>query len=427
MTHRDAAGCARANTSVDTTSRGRRVGWLRPAIERLVCSLAGIDGAATHIAANGSISSIVVTPAAGVAEHQIIQNVTSALLAGLGIALDPARVVLGTSPAAAASVGPEESRGRAVVPRSQALTQPAPPAALAGDGTGQPPSLVQERSNQGEAVHGGHGIAATPRDRSRPRDYVTHVQAGGAPRAEVSAGARGNGYPSTRARVPGETRSRFTTASRGNALSVRHDAAPFGHGANNRTSGHSFERQPNDSTPIQSPPKVGRAEDAGPHEVARSRNGDPARLAPHHNDDQTTATVDGANAGSPAGPRIELVELQRVDTQLRCRVVMALADIRFVAIADGANVPGADVDLPARAAADALRTARTPATPIQLEGAVLTDIGGARHVVAALRIWTGDSFEPAAGAAPVEGSVAEAAAAAVLHAATSRPSRSANA
>jgi hypothetical protein len=66
---------------------------------------------------------------------------------------------------------------------------------------------------------------------------------------------------------------------------------------------------------------------------------------------------------------------------------------------------------------DALRAARVPAAPIQLEGAGMADVGGRKHVVVSLQIWTGQEFARAAGAAAVDASIEEATARAVLQAA----------
>ncbi len=118
-------------------------------------------------------------------------------------------------------------------------------------------------------------------------------------------------------------------------------------------------------------------------------------------------------------PSLDSIELQHVDAQLRCRVVLSVGTERFISVAEALDLPGAALDLPARAAADALRAARV-APPIQFEGAAFAEVRGQLHIVAALRMRTGHEFVPAAGAAAVTASIEEAAARAVIQAVVAR-------
>ncbi len=113
-------------------------------------------------------------------------------------------------------------------------------------------------------------------------------------------------------------------------------------------------------------------------------------------------------------PRIEHVELQAVETGLRCAVVLAVGAERFSSIAESGGTDAGEVALGARVAVDALRTARLPRQPMQLDDATLVDLAGQPHVVTALSFWTGSDFARRSGTEPVTSTVVEAAARSVV-------------
>ena len=128
-------------------------------------------------------------------------------------------------------------------------------------------------------------------------------------------------------------------------------------------------------------------------------------------------SVDPANAamhgGNPA-PRLERAEVEAVERGLRCRITVAVGDERFHGVAESAGGFSAEAELAARVTLDALRSARTPPEPLQYQGVSLIDMAGRPHVVVSLAVWTGNEFEPLAGAEPVRDTIADAAARAVV-------------
>jgi hypothetical protein len=128
----------------------------------------------------------------------------------------------------------------------------------------------------------------------------------------------------------------------------------------------------------------------------------------------------GSNGAHANTVRLEATELLRLDRALRCRVVVALGNERFVGIADALEDRPSEIDLAARVTLDALRAARTPREPVHFEGAATATVAGRQLVVVALRIWSGTDFDAVAGAEPVSGSAAEAAARAVIRAVNAR-------
>jgi hypothetical protein len=135
---------------------------------------------------------------------------------------------------------------------------------------------------------------------------------------------------------------------------------------------------------------------------------DPATAGSHP---EATDTRPAAQAGVP---RLEQAEMEPIDRGLRCRITIALGDERFQGVAESAAGFIAEAELAARVTLDALRSARTPPEPLQLQGASVIDIAGRPHVVVSLSVWNGNEFEPLAGAEPIRDSIAEAAARAVL-------------
>lgn len=117
---------------------------------------------------------------------------------------------------------------------------------------------------------------------------------------------------------------------------------------------------------------------------------------------------------SLSGPQLERVEMETLERGLRCRITIAAGDERFQGVAEAATGFTAEAELAARTTLDAMRSARMPREPVQLQGVSLIDLAGRPHVVVSLAVWKGDAFEPLAGAEPVGDSVAEAAARSVF-------------
>jgi hypothetical protein len=104
--------------------------------------------------------------------------------------------------------------------------------------------------------------------------------------------------------------------------------------------------------------------------------------------------------------------------RVRCHVTLEVDGETHVGIGDVNDRPGARLELAARVTADALRAARKPGLPVQVDGVTVAEVAGRAHVLVALGLWTGDEFEPRTGVATVEASFEEAAARAVLSALT---------
>jgi hypothetical protein len=118
--------------------------------------------------------------------------------------------------------------------------------------------------------------------------------------------------------------------------------------------------------------------------------------------------------------RLDSVEITNVERGLRCRVALSLSGETFTGVGDGPNRPADLTDLAARVTIDALRAARQPSQPMQLEGTATTVVGGQVHVVTAVSIWNGSDFDRVSGAQPVSGSPAEAAALSVIRSVAER-------
>lgn len=284
-----------------------RVGPTLQDAETLVRSLVGV--AAVRIITNpdGSLREIVVVPESDASVRQVSRNVTSALMAGFGLDLDPDSISIAGPPA-------DNSEG----------TQ----------GSGTRPAV---------------------------------------------AGRVGNGTHPTHAGTAGEP----------DASSARSapDGANGAHGANGAA------RQLNGAVD---------ANTARP-DVANGHSAEPP--APVWN---------SVRVHAPVRPRLELVDIARANGSVRCRVVVATGSERFVGVGNGDDAGTSDHELAGRVAVDALRVARAPRDPIQFDGASRVEIAGRSHVAVSLSIWTGYDFEPIAGAAPILGSPAEAAAQAVI-------------
>jgi hypothetical protein len=134
--------------------------------------------------------------------------------------------------------------------------------------------------------------------------------------------------------------------------------------------------------------------------------------------------------GQPSGPRLRIIAghvgpvsllprlvsaaVEPLERGHRCRITVAVGAERFEGVAESPAGIVSEAELAARVTLDALRSARIPPDPMQLQGVTLVDLGGRPHVAVSLGCWNGTEFEPVAGAAPVRHSVADAAAHAVI-------------
>lgn len=308
----------------DHARGNRRARRSSDSIERFVRSLAGVAGAAVTAAPDGSIESLTITPEPGVTDRQVLKNVVSGVLAGLGIPIRTSRVMVCTG-AAVPGVGPRLR----VVDGEPALTE--------------------------DPARSGNGDDAQDNGRARAQralDVVASVRA----RERISA-------PDAGPRV-----ARARPNGRGVGVSAR---------------------------------------------LARAAI--PLRRAPA-----------GAEAAEPKleldSPRLVTVRLDHLrHGRMRCRVVLAVGSERFLAIGHAQDGPGAEVELAARTATDALRAARGPGAPaIHFDGAALAEVRGRLYAIASLRIWTPGGFDTRAGVAVAESHAEVAAARSVVEAVSAR-------
>lgn len=123
----------------------------------------------------------------------------------------------------------------------------------------------------------------------------------------------------------------------------------------------------------------------------------------------------GGDAGPAEGTsllRLERLTMERHGVMLRCRVMLALEEQKYSAIAEVPEGPGVEAELAARVTLDALRAGAL--TCAHLEGVGLTTIAARTYVVAAIR--AAGAEHARASAAPMVESMARSAAEAVLQA-----------
>jgi hypothetical protein len=328
--------------------------------EALLRALVGVHHAEVTFRAAGAIASVRVA-AAGLSSGLLIRNIRSALLAGLGVAVDPLQIEL---------VAPE----RWTPPGSEPVRELEEPGTSAPEDDG--PDALAARAGEPQI---------------READAASRPGAAIAPRNGASAGGNGNGaahVESGNGHVPGNAEAAPADAARnGDAESRR------------REPGVSRERAR--PRPPRADPLLGQAEAkrAAAHE--RARRG-------------TFAAADGS-----ARVDVERVDLVRHAGRLRCRVVIAAGATRFSAIADGPDEAGNEIQLAGRVACDALRAGAL--TSAQFESATIAYLAGRVHVVAALGDWQNGEPMPRSGSAVAGESLEHAAARAVLQAVLAQP------
>jgi hypothetical protein len=337
--------------------KGRdRVGASRDtfqSIERLVRSLVGVAGAAITVAPDGSIESLTITPEPGSSDRQVLQNVTSALLAGLGVDIAASRMRIGD----AGAIVDVTTNGRHPARKPDGDRPPASAARAAAEPSDEP---------------------APPHPRARTRTNKHLVAEPAAPTTDAAD-----------ADVSDEGEENGTRELRDQAATIN-DSTPR------------FRRQTRAPT------------------LARSASFSSVKAIPLAGA-AALAAVEESMPDLTLRPRLEKLELHCPGNQLRCHVVLAVGPDRFLAVAESFDTPGAAIELAARVTLDALRAARIPTAPMQFGGAAIAEVGTRPHVVVSVQIWSGQAFEPHAGAAAANNSFEEAAALAVLQAVNSRP------
>lgn len=327
------------------TARERNEGRAVPleSVERLVRSLVGVVDVCVTAGAGGRIERLVVTPEAGAPERQVVLNVTSGLLAGLGVSIDPGVLTL-------VAPEPPEVTGDDLASASSPPVSPAPAATA---------------------------ISPVPESGARAADEPVVVPVRLSPKAQQVEAA-----------APAQVQ--LATADHSAVSLASAEAA------------RAYRRVAGRIVPAAAP-------------------GVPARAVRH--EARTAAALAALHdqlPGAGSQPLLEQVELWPVEDRIRCRVTLAVGPDRFFGLADALDLPGASLELPARVTLDALRAARVPDAPSQLDGVTIADIRGRHFVLAAVQLWTGEDFTPLAGAVAVHASYEEAAARAVLQALNSR-------
>lgn len=349
--------------------------------EALLRSLIGVSRAEVHVRASGGVERVRLVADGGLSNGQIVQNVRSALLAGLGVVLqpgqiefvdeaswEPARPPLGSEAEAAASgasvqppreahdsavaTPPESNPGNEIAgvvePRNGKGRGDGPPRPHAspvnGNGLRAGRDVYKNgKSNGSERLHG----SATPRDSTSPDREVAAPPANGL-RADRSPEIPGLGRTGRRARGSGSARART------------------------------------------SEPPPGRAE------------------IPADTPLRGEATIGSRRV------RLERVEVLRQGGRLRCRVVLSAGGDRYSAIADCAEQPLAELQLAGRVTCDALRAGDL--TQSHFEAATVANLAGGMHVLVALNGWNRGEPVRRSGSAVIRESAEHAAALAVLNA-----------
>lgn len=354
------------------------------AAESLIRSLVGVADARVGNG-NGRIDNIRIVPRGNASPHQITRNVASAIMAHFGQSIDPATITV------QAQMAETETYGRDL--------QDQPVTAAPND---RP--LNGHAAANGSADHSPNGSDSHD-PMTRPHDDVGNGQRADAIRfhADAPAALHLQAPPAAPA-ATAQPVSQPSTPS----------FAPPAQPARTVSNGH-----PQAQT---APARVSSTATAQPAASAPARVAPaaPAYTAPVSTPAATVAMTNGNGHHASPRVRLESVEISNVERGLRCRVALSLAGETYTGVGDGPDRPADLTDLAARVTIDALRAARCPRQPMQLEGTATTVVAGQSHVVTAVAIWNGTDFDRVSGAQPVAGSPAEAAALSVIRSVAER-------
>jgi hypothetical protein len=342
-------------------------------VDRLVRSLVGVDDLRPSWDAGGQLRALHVLRNACISDQQLARNVASGLQAALGMKVQTAVIRIYSEPA--------------VFTTSIAALEPAPTANVPVPAPAVPPAQeTAAEANGGSLPPGPNGLNG-----AQPANGTTkngHPAAGAVKNGSVAASTPTNGTPAAKPARP---------------------------------SANSWPAQPGPAKGTSSPNPVGngssRAAGAPGHGGAASK---PAALGAGGNGGASSKPAAPAAASAHAPPahgsdtstlRLERLAMDRQGVMLRCRVVLALDEHRYSAIAEAPAGGAAEVELAARVTLDALRAGAL--TCAHLEGVGFSKISELTYVVAAIRGSGSDT--PRAAAAPLIESAARAAAEAVLN------------
>ena len=419
------------------------------AARRLVRSLVGVVDVAFRYGRDGRVETVSVLPATGAHERQVRLNVASGLMAGFGIALDPAKVELvRSSDELRAIEGDTDGQGQGqVYGNGNGQGNGHGAAAAAAPAPGIAPTVTHP-PGYGNGTHAGNGNGvaakangatapaspAPPRPVLKPR--VPEGAVGLAARAFHAMDEQNMRPPAApavapaRAQAPAAPPVRPPAADPWDEDRAALPAEPVGpRRVRLVDDGADAPRDPAvrpfpaaaaaPPEPAAQPPMAPPARPAAAY-VAPVRGGAAAALALPL--EPAPTALPGA---LPAGmPKLEVAEVVAARGATFCRVVIDVNGERFTGVTE---VDGHEIDrdagtlqLVARITADALRSARVPREPVQFHGATTVLVAGKPFVVAVLRCWNGRSFDDLCAVEPINASPEEAAAQAVLRAAASR-------
>ena len=352
------------------------------AAESLIRSLVGVADARVGND-NGRIDNIRIVPRGNASPHQITRNVASAIMAHFGQPIDPATITVQSQ------MAETETHGRDLLDE---------PVSTSPNGR----TLNGHAASNGSADHSPNGSDLHD-PMTRPHDDVGNGQRADAVRFHADAPAA----PALQA-PPAAPAATAQPASHSRTPSVPTLAQP----ARVVSNGH----------PQPQPVPARLSSNAQPAASAPSRVAlaAPAFAAPVSTPAATVAMSNGNGHHASSRVRLESIEISSVERGLRCRVALSHAGETYTGVGDGPDRPADLTDLAARVTIDALRAARCPRQPMQLEGTATTVVAGQSHVVTAVAVWNGTDFDRVSGAQPVTGSPAEAAVLSVIRSVTER-------
>ena len=349
--------------------------------EALLRALIGVSQAEVNVRASGGVEQVRLVADGGLSNGQIVQNVRSALLAALGVALQPSQIVF----VDAASWTPASTKH----PPSPLLTGLDTDEAGAGP-AGEAPAATEANEDLGNVQKGNPGADTGLRStlarggRVQGENEAESASGRDSPRAGHTPGDR----PAHRAQNGDGCTAR---AGNGHGNGSRQDLDPHG------PAGRTARRQPGRAAPL---PAGGLAS-----AIRSARSAEEPQTGPSG----TNQVAIGLQT-----VRLERVETLRQAGRLRCRVVLAAGADHYSAVADCTDEPLAELQLAARVTCDALRAGEL--TQAHFEAATVANLGGGMHVLVALGGWSHGEAIHRSGSAVIKESAEHAAALAVLNA-----------